>query len=117
MNRRAITLVEVLIYVAILPAVTLSTMAALSRGRLLMGVARERQNLTLIAQEELDRIRLLPPSELSDGVTFQADGDVVTTTTLSRVGPHWEVQVEASRHTIDGLQPMYLATLRRGETP
>jgi hypothetical protein len=60
-QRRGLTLLECLVYVSVFGMVTIFTIEAMSRARLLQGDSRDRLALATRAQEELDRLRASAP--------------------------------------------------------
>lgn len=87
MNRnRGVTLMEVLIFSAVIAVVSAMTMRAVGQGRVMRGNARDRITMAALAQGELDRARLTPPGP---GVTQRTD-------------PAWPVGVVAETTVMEG---------------
>lgn len=115
---RGITLLECLIYCAVLVTVAAFSMRALGEARLVRDRGAERNRLAIIAQEQLDQLRL-QASELEAGTETLTSEDwpsatTVTTTVTARTEDLFDLEVIVTRETLDGPLTVQLATLVRG---
>ncbi len=122
MNRRTakgVTLLEAIIAFTLLTVIALFTMRAVGQGRIVRGNARAQHELLLLAQEELERVRAIPATELQAGEAEHQDSSWPSTVTSKvllekQAGGTWLVDVTLFRETIEGLPPVRLTTIRRG---
>ena len=119
-RKRGVTLLEVLIAATLLTVVALFTMRALGQSRILRGNARAQETMLLLAQEELERLRATPAGELAEGTTTHRGTGwpekMASTVTLDqRDDGTWLIDVTVDRPAIEGLSPVRLTTIRRGE--
>lgn len=119
MNRRAVTLIETLIYAGIMAFVAVATMGALGRSAVLRGMARTRSEMLVVAQSELDRLRSLPATDLSSGVL---DGDWpsdmrVECQVADAPNALKLVRVTVSRDLAEGVKSVTLETAVDGGAP
>lgn len=95
-------------------------MRVVAEARTIRSNARDRSVLTLIAQEELDRLRALPAASLIEGSTINTlpnwPSGTVSLATVSR-GPlqSWQLDVEITRESTEGKPAVRLTTLRQGK--
>ena len=119
-NSKGVTLLECLIYCAILTALALLTMRALGEAALVRGRGTERGRLILIAQEQLDEARRLPAADLVEAEeTLRSDkwGPSLTTTRrfTQREDGNWVIDIIVARETGEGIPAVHLSTIRAGE--
>ena len=116
-TRGGFTLLELLIFMGLFAGLSIATLHVLVDGRLLRAKSRDRQQLALLAQSELDRVRTLDLKEIrkiqsrrtnpewpagTEVEVFTEDGPVSGTTQLG---------VTVRRDGLDGLAPVRLVTL------
>lgn len=114
-----VTLMEALVFAALWTLLAVCTMRVVGDARVLRSNARDRSEMTLIAQSELERVRQIPPVELAEKTTTRTDdqwraGVHVTTTLKRREDGNWLVTVEVTRESVEGKIPVQLATIIRG---
>ncbi|MBI1290665.1 hypothetical protein GC173_05415 [bacterium] len=116
-HRRGLTLLECLVYTALISLLTVFTMEAMGRARLLQGNAHDRLALATRAQEELDKLQSTRPAVPSDPVrTENPWGPRTYLETTVADGPLPDsllVRVEAGRVTYDRPIVVKLETLVR----
>lgn len=120
-GRRGVSLVEALFSVAITTVTMVGTAGVMAEARLLQGAAQERLRMTLIAQEELDRLRRLPPGELATAVgerelTGRPENVTALVAVSERGGGLLELSVEVRCAELRGSHPVVLTTLVREVT-
>ena len=116
---RGLTLIEMLLFAALMTMVAGFTLRAIQDARIYRGNARDRNRMALIAQEELDRARALPAVELTEGVTelVRPDWPIGVAAQLEihpREDGAWLIDVRVTRESIEGKPPVRLATIRKG---
>lgn len=91
-KQRGLTLVEAIIAVSIMSMMAVFTLKSLGHSRLLRGYARDRAEMVLLAQTELDRVRRT--ETLEPGITTTSvDRDTTATATIT-ASVHGLMQVE-----------------------
>jgi hypothetical protein len=119
---QAFTLLELLVYCSLWTVLALTTMRVIGEARVVRANARDRSILTLIAQDELERLRSIPTSQLSEGVTTRSLS-TWPRGTEARIEIHGgpqqtlELDVQVSRVSIEGKPSVQLTTLRPSEVP
>lgn len=128
-RRRGMTLIETLIYVAVLTMTVVATLRVIGDSRVMRANARDRAIMTLIAHDELERWRATPVSQLTEGTmpaqdNHQPAGDKTwpagtsATVSLKKMeGESWEIDVRVQREGPEGKPDVRLTTIRPGETP
>jgi len=121
-KRHGITLLELLIFLAVWAIVAVATMRVLGDSRVLRSNARDRSVMALLAQGELERIRLLPPAELAEGEQTVSRPDwpsgVSATVRIDRRDDGtWLVDVSMARESFEGKPSVRLTTIRSGAAP
>ena len=119
MNRRGITLLEMLVVVAVLAPITLSVMTALGQARQSRSNSARTLSALIVAQQELDAARLSLTStpggdQLTTATTRLRTGDsaVLSLRRTSRADNLTELEVEVSFPDLDtGLAPVRLTTV------
>lgn len=117
---RGVTLLECLIYSALLSVLSVWTMRIIGESRVLRANARDRAAMTLIAQSELERLRTVSASELQEGKNeFHReewlDGVNASVELVPREDGGWLIDVRVSRESIEGKPRVRLTTIRHGE--
>ncbi len=121
-SRRAMTLLEVMIFSSILALTAVSTLRVMGDARVVRGNARDRSTMALIAQSEIERVRSLPADRLVAGSQAKRDpswpeGVAATLTTTPRPDGTWLVDVRVARESLEGKAPVRLTTVVAGGTP
>jgi len=114
---RGVTLVEVLVFTAIITLVSGFAMRAVSVGRMTRANARDRLIMLGLVQSELDRLRL-NPALLKPGQHERSDPSwpplsKMSTSIVARPDGLLEVEVRMTSKAIEGKAPVRLATLVR----
>ncbi|MBX7247152.1 MAG: prepilin-type N-terminal cleavage/methylation domain-containing protein [Candidatus Sumerlaeaceae bacterium] len=118
---RGLTLLELMIVSAVFTLLAVVTMRSLGESRMLRGRARDRSAMVLIAQEQIDRIRQIPPADLKAGEdvrTSEAWPPGVEATVRLEPGPDklWKIDVTVRQKSSEGKAEVQLATLLPGGT-
>lgn len=118
-KQRGVTLLEMMIAGSLLLMVALFTMRTLGQARILRGNAAMQHTMLLLAQEELDRLRMLSVSDMAAGIEEIRHDNwpekvKATVTIAEREDGTWLLDVVVGRPTIEGLQPVRLTTIRQG---
>jgi len=111
--KRGVTLMEVLVFTAVLAIVAGFSMRAIGHGRMIRANARDRITMAAIAQSELDRARLERPAMGMAQRTDAAWPSGTTATTTVSPGPDGTLALEVvvERESYEGKAPVRLATL------
>ena len=118
-NRRGVSLLEFLVIASLMAILVVATMRTLGNARFLRGVARDRGEMLILAQNELDRMRQQPVSEFQQGVqtfTEESSGksDTVTVSLTKRDDGNWAADVSVERKGPDGVPMVRLSTICQG---
>jgi type II secretory pathway pseudopilin PulG len=118
-SQRALTLLEMMIFVSVFSLLAVATMRCIGDGRLLRGNARDRSVMTAIAQSELERVRTMPAGDLNGGRVERRDpswpsGTVAAVELTPRPDGTWLVDVTVTRDGVEGRPSVRLATIRTG---
>ena len=121
-KRRGLTLLETLMYVAILAITIAFTLRAVGEARMIRGNARDRAALVLIAQSELERWRIAPAAQLSEGAMrienpSWPSGASATVSLRKTANGLWEIDVRVRRKGPEGKPEVRLTTIRTGAQP
>jgi hypothetical protein len=108
-----------LICVFVMSLVAVGTAAVLGEGRVLRERARQRAELALIAQGELDRLRTQPIAQLTAGwEAIRRDewpANVSATVAIERrTDGYWQLSVQAERRSPGGDRAVALTTIHPG---
>ena len=117
-----ITLLELLAYSALFILAATATMRALAESRELQGRARDKVDLLLITQTEMDRLRHMPVGELEEGkVVYTKDLWPAGTQLAVEIKKHddatWLVDLQATRESVEGKPSARLTTILPREEP
>lgn len=118
-SQSALTLLEVVVCVSIIAIVSVWTMDVIANGRSLQGRARDKADLTVIAQMELDQLRLQNMEWTSGTMELAVRPEWPMGTTVEAIlSPHEKgfhlLEVRAMRTTADGPVTSKLQTLVGG---
>jgi type II secretion system protein I len=121
-RRRGFTLLECLIYCALFSMLAVGTMRVVGESRLVRSNARDRTQLAVIAQTELDRLRTEPAANRKPGVQKLSrpewpKGTQLEIETKGADGGLLHVEIRARRESIEGKPTVNLATVIAGAQP
>lgn len=113
------TLLECLIYCALMSLLAVGTMRAIGDARMIRSNARDRTPLAIIAQSELERLRSEPPGARKAGTEKLTKpewprGTRVEVQTTELTSGTWTVEVRAARESIEGKPTVRLASVVGG---
>ena len=113
-SQRGLTLTETIIAVMIMSMMAVFTLKSLGHSRLLRGYARDRAEMALLAQTELDRVRRA--EKLAPGITTTSvDRDTTATATITAsVQGLMQVEVLVERVRSEGRYATSLVALEGG---
>lgn len=119
---KGFTLLECMIYCALFAMLAVGTMRVIGEARMVRSNARDRTQLALLAQGELDRIRSAPVAERKVGVQTLTkpgwpSGTQLQVELQTTTGGMLSVEVRATRSSIEGKPTVRLASLVPGGTP
>jgi len=114
-TQRGMTLVEAVIAISIMSMMAIFTLQSLGHSRLLRGYARDRADMILLAQSELDRVRRA--DNLQPGITTNSpDRDTTVTATITAaVHGLMQVDVLVERVRSEGRYATSLVALHGGQ--
>ncbi|MCX7718336.1 MAG: hypothetical protein N2111_08035 [Candidatus Sumerlaeaceae bacterium] len=118
-SRRAMTLLELMIFLGVFSLLAVATMRCIGDGRLLRANARDRSVMTAIALSELERARTMPSSNLNGGRVERSDpswpsGTVAAVELAPRPDGTWLLDVTVTRDGAEGRPSVRLTTIRPG---
>lgn len=118
-SRRGMTLLEAIVAATLFAMISVFTMRALGQSRVLRGNARAQQEILMIAQQELERVRAIPAANLQAGSNSQSDpawpDKVSSRVTIKPMDDGtWMIDVVVERAALEGMPPVRLTTIRRG---
>ncbi len=122
-SRRGFTLLECMMYSSLFAILAVGTMRVVGDARVIRSNARERTNLAVIAQSELDRVRSMPAAERKPGVQKLSKPEWPSGTTVEveiqsvAAGGTSTVEVRAQRASLEGKPSVRLASVMAGGTP
>jgi len=116
------TLLETLIFVAVVAIVACFTMRIVADARLMRVNARDRAAMALIAQSEIERVRQLPAAQLAEGSSKRADrlwpeGVAATVSLKALEGGLWQIDAHVEGESAEGKPAVHLTTIRDGGAP
>ena len=122
LHTRGMSLLEMLIACSIFTMIVISTIAVVANGRVMRERAKDRSELALLAQGELDRLRIVPLAEAAPGEqVIRREGwpanVSVTTRIETREDGYLELNVSALRTAPAGDLAVTLTGIHPGGRP
>ena len=116
---RGVTLLEMLFCAFIITLIAVATLSVMGDGRVMRERARQRAELALIAQGELDQLRCLPMAQLTDGQQTVQHEDWpqsvrVVETIRKRDDGFLELEFRAERKSPSGVLKVVLYSIHPG---
>lgn len=116
---RGLTLLECMLFCALYAILAVATMRIVGDARVVRSNARDRTRLAVIAQSELDRLRSVPAAERKVGVQTMTNaawpqGTQVQVELKPAGTGTWNVEVRATRASIEGKPSVRLASVIAG---